>query len=162
MVGERKDPNYGQELAFQSKHRTTNKTSRNGHQAEWQNLKIITLLGTQEQSRLRPKHLVIPIISVPGFKNWNQLHISVYTTTTKPNAIYPTTGEASSILSRKEDNCYISIVGINSNAPQVAPRTTRGYPTSIAISLTQFFFQCSIPGTCFPQKGRSEGDAGEK
>ena len=117
----------------------TNKTSRNGRQAERQNLKIITLLGTQEHSRLRPKHLVVPIVSVPGFKNWNQLHISVYTTTTKPNAIYPTTGEASSILSRKEDNCYISIVGINSNAPQVAPRTTRGYPTSIAISLTQFF-----------------------
>ena len=60
--------------------------------------------------------------------------------TTKPDAIYPTTGEASSILSRKENNCYISIVGINSNAPQVAPRTTREYPTSTAISLTQFFF----------------------
>ena len=35
-----------------------------------------------------------------------------YTTITKPDAIYPTTGEASSILSRKENNCYISIVGI--------------------------------------------------
>ena len=62
------------------------------------------------------------------------------TTTAKPDAIYPTTGEASSILSRKENNCHISIVGINSNAPQVAPRTTREYPTSTAISLTQFFF----------------------
>ena len=60
--------------------------------------------------------------------------------TTKPDAIYPTTEEANSILSRKENNCYISIVGKNSNAPQVAPRTTREYPTSTAISLTQFFF----------------------
>ena len=60
--------------------------------------------------------------------------------TTKPDTIYPTTREASSILSRKENNCYISIVGTNSNAPQVAPRTTREYPTSTAISLTQFFF----------------------
>ena len=59
---------------------------------------------------------------------------------TKPDPMYPTTGEASSILSGKENNCYISIVGINSNALQVAPRTTREYPTSTAISLTQFFF----------------------
>ena len=59
---------------------------------------------------------------------------------TEPDAKYPTTGEAHSILSRKENNCYISIVGTNSNAPQVAPRTTREYPTSTAISLTQFFF----------------------
>ena len=83
--------------------------------------------------------------------------------TTEPDAIYLTTGGASSILSRKENNCYTSMVGINSNAPQVAPRTTREYPTSTAISLTQnFFFQCRIPGTCFPWKGRSEGDASEK
>ena len=61
-------------------------------------------------------------------------------TTVKPDAIYSTTGEASSIPSRKENNCYISIVGINSNAPQVAPRATREYPTSTAISLTQNFF----------------------
>ena len=60
-------------------------------------------------------------------------------TTIKPDAIHPTTGEASSTLSRKENNCYISIVGINSNVPQVAPRTTREYPTSTAISLTQNF-----------------------
>ena len=74
-------------------------------------------------------------------------------TTTKPDAIHPTTGEASSTLSRKENNCYISIEGINSNVPQVAPRTTREYLTSTAISLTQFFFQCRVPGTCFPRKG---------
>ena len=43
---------------------------------------------------------------------------------TEPDAKYPTTREASSILSRKENNCYISIVGTNSNAPQVAPRTS--------------------------------------
>ena len=86
------------------------------------------------------------------------------TTTTKPDPIYPTTGKASSIPSRKENNCYISIVGTNSNVPQVAPRTTREDPTSTAISLTQifFFFQCRVPGTCFPRKGRSEGDASEK
>ena len=64
--------------------------------------------------------------------------------TTEPDAIYPTTGEASSTLSRKEKNCYISIVGINSNAPLVAPRTTRGYPTSTAFSLTQFFFSSVV------------------
>ena len=63
-----------------------------------------------------------------------------YITTTKPDAIDPTTGEASSILSRKENNCYISIVGINSNVPQIAPRTTREDPTSTAISLTRIFF----------------------
>ena len=38
----RKEPNYGQELAFQSKHRMTTKTSWNGHQAEWENVKFIT------------------------------------------------------------------------------------------------------------------------
>ena len=59
---------------------------------------------------------------------------------TGPDAKDPTTREASSMLSRKENNCYISIVGTNSNAPQVAPRTTREYPTSTAISLTQIFF----------------------
>ena len=36
-------------------------------------------------------------------------------TTTKPDAKYPTTGEASSMLSRKENNCYISIVGLKDN-----------------------------------------------
>ena len=40
------------------------------------------------------------------------------TTTAKPDAIYPTTGTASSMPSRKENNCDISIVGINSNAPE--------------------------------------------
>ena len=60
-------------------------------------------------------------------------------TTTKPDTIYLTTGEASSTLSRKENNCYISIVGRNSNVPQVAARTTREYPTSTAISYTFFF-----------------------
>ena len=84
-------------------------------------------------------------------------------TNAKPNTIYPTAGEASSIPSRKENNCHTSIVGTDSNVPQVAPRTTRVDPTSTAISLTQdFFFQCRVPGTCFPQKGRSEGDASEK
>ena len=77
------------------------------------------------------------------------------TTTTKPDAIYPTTEEASSILSRKENNCYISIVGINSNVPQVAPRTTREDPTSTAISLTQNFFFPSVESQelVSPRKG---------
>ena len=74
-------------------------------------------------------------------------------TTAKPDAIYPTTGEASSILSRKENNCYISIVGINSNAPQVAPRTTREYPTSTAISLTLFFSSVESQELVSPGKG---------
>ena len=67
--------------------------------------------------------------------------------------MYPTTGEASSILSRKENNCYISIVGINSNAPQVAPRTTREYLTSTAISLTQFFSSVESQELVSPGKG---------
>ena len=92
-------------------------------------------------------------------RNWNELHTSLsYTTITKPDAIYLTTGRASSIPSRKGNNCLIRIVGINSNVPQVAPRTTREDPTSTAISLTQFFFlfQCRVPGTCFPQKVMEE------
>ena len=57
----------------------TTKTSQNGRQAERQNLKIITLLGTQEHSRLRLKHLVIPIISVPGFKELESTtHLCLY------------------------------------------------------------------------------------
>ena len=43
------------------------------------NLKIITLLGTQEHSRLRLKHLVVPIISVPGFKELESTtHLCLY------------------------------------------------------------------------------------
>ena len=81
-------------------------------------------------------------------------YTSLFIITTKPDAIYLTTGEASSILSRKENNCYISIVGINSNAPQVAPRTTRGYPTSTVISLTQnFFFSVEPQELVSPGKG---------
>ena len=92
---------------------------------------------------------------VPGFKELESTtHLSDISTT-KPDTIYPTTREASSILSRKENNCYISIVGTNSNAPQVAPRTTREYPTSTAISLTQFFFSSSVEfqELVFPRKG---------
>ena len=81
----------------------------------------------------------------------------------EPDAKYLTTGEASSMLSRKENNYYTSIVGINSNAPQVAPRTTREYPTSTAISLTHFFFSSvEFQELVSPKKGRSEGDASEK
>ena len=74
-------------------------------------------------------------------------------TTTKPDARYLTTGEASSTLSRKENNCYISIVGINSNVPQVAPRTTREYPASTAISYTFFFLQVESQELVSPRKG---------
>ena len=98
----------------------------------------------------RPQKLVEMIVK-PYSKLKNSLHFKVQKSTagysslsdiitTEPDAIYPTTRGASSIFSRKENNWYTSIVGINSNAPQVAPRTTREYPTSTAISLTQFFF----------------------
>ena len=105
------------------------------------NLKIHFILkhtGAQQVTTLTSS-------SYQSFDTWIQGIEINYTslsdiTTTKPDAIHPTTGEASSILSRKENNCYISIVGINSNVPQVAPRTTREYPTSTAISLTQIFF----------------------
>ena len=77
------------------------------------------------------------------FGNWIQGIGINYTPlsdiTTKPDAKHLTTGEASSTLSRKGNNCHISIVGINSNVPQVAPRTTREYPASTAISYTFFF-----------------------
>ena len=38
----RKESNYGQELAFQSKQRTTTETSWKGRQARWIKVKIIT------------------------------------------------------------------------------------------------------------------------
>ena len=37
----RKESNYGQELAFQSKRIMTTETSRKGHQARWIKVKII-------------------------------------------------------------------------------------------------------------------------
>ena len=46
------------------------------------------------------------------------------------------------------------------------PRQHPGQPENtlppLPSLLHNFFFQCRIPGTCFPQKGRSEGDASEK
>ena len=162
----RKEPNYGQELAFQSKQITTTETSWTDRQARWiksKNHDILRHTGAQQvttKTSSRNSHFSTRIQGIGT--NYTSLS---YITTTKPDAIDPTTGEASSIPSRKENNCYIPIVGINSNIPQVAPRTTREDPTSTAISLTQFFFlsfQCRVPGTCFPRKGRSEGDASEK
>ena len=48
----RKEPNYGQELAFQSKWTTTIKTSRKGHQARWIEIKknhyILRLTGAHQ------------------------------------------------------------------------------------------------------------------
>ena len=64
----RKEPNYGQELAFQSKQITTAKTSWKGHQARRIKVKIIKFQGTQEHTRLRSRHLVVTVVSVPGFK----------------------------------------------------------------------------------------------
>ena len=99
----RKEPNYGQELAFQSKRTMTIKTSRKGRQARWIEIKIITFLCTQEHTRLQSRHIVVTVVRYQDSRNWNQLHTSLsYTTITKPDAIYPTTGEASSIPSRKE------------------------------------------------------------
>ena len=40
----RKKPNYGQELAFQSKRTTTIKTSQKGHQARWIEIKYHYIL----------------------------------------------------------------------------------------------------------------------
>ena len=37
----RKESNYGQELAFQSKRTTTIKTSQKSHQARWIEIKVI-------------------------------------------------------------------------------------------------------------------------
>ena len=92
--------------------------------------------------------------SVLGIKELESTtHLVSDITTTKPDAIHPTTGEASSTLSRKENNCYISIVGINSNVPQVATRTTREYPTSTAISYTFFFPSVESQELVFPRKG---------
>ena len=59
---------------------------------------------------------------------------------TEPNAKYPTTREASSMLSRKENNCYISIVGTNPNAPQVADQDNQRIP----------YLHCHLSYTIFP------------
>ena len=64
----RKESNYRQELVFQSKQITTAKTSSKGRQARWIKVKIIKFQGTQEHSKLRPRHLVITVVLVPGFK----------------------------------------------------------------------------------------------
>ena len=42
VIKRRKEPNYGQELAFQSKQRTTTETSWTGHQAGRIKVKINT------------------------------------------------------------------------------------------------------------------------
>ena len=77
----------------------TIKTSRKGHQARWIEVKIITF----HAHRSTPGYDHDMSFRYQDSRNWNQLHTSLsYTTTTKPDAIYPTTGEASSILSRKE------------------------------------------------------------
>ena len=74
----KKEPNYGQELTIQSKQTTTIKTSRKGCQARWIKIKIITSLGTQEHTVLRSRHLVVTVISVPGFKELEPTtHMSV-------------------------------------------------------------------------------------
>ena len=88
-----------------SKQTTTTKTSRKDLQARRIKNKNHYILCTQEHTVLRSRHLVITIVSVPGFKELEPTtHITSlsYTTITKPDAIYPTTGEASSIPSRKE------------------------------------------------------------
>ena len=74
----RKEPNYGQELAFQSKGTTTIKTSRKGHQVRWIEVKNHYILGTEEHTRLQSRQLVITVISVPGLKELEPTtHISV-------------------------------------------------------------------------------------
>ena len=147
-------------------HGVTTKTSRSDRKAEWQYIEIHYISGYSREKG----HLVMTRTSSRTNRFGTRIQgIGItYTSlsdrsTTKADTIYPTTREASSILSRKENNCYISIVGTNSNAPQVAPRTTRGYPTSTAISLTQnFFSSVESQELVYPQKGRSEGDASEK
>ena len=74
----RKELNYGQKLAFQSTQIMTTETSRTGRQDRRIKIKIITFQGTQEHTRLRPRHLVVTIVSVPGFKELKPTtHISV-------------------------------------------------------------------------------------
>ena len=57
---------------------TTTKTSRKGRQAKWIKIKNHYILCTQEHIRLQPRHLVITVVSVPGFKELEPTaHITV-------------------------------------------------------------------------------------
>ena len=82
----------------------TIKTSRKGRQARWIEIKnhyILRHTGAHQVTIKTSSHNSRFGTRIQGIGN--QLHTSLpYTTTTKPDAIYPTTGEASSILSRKE------------------------------------------------------------
>ena len=46
VIKRRKEPNYGQELAFQSKQIMTTETSWKGRQARWIKVKIIKCTGS--------------------------------------------------------------------------------------------------------------------
>ena len=57
---------------------TTTKTSQKGRQAKRIKIKNHYILCTQEHTRLRSRHLVVTVISVPGFKELEPTtHISV-------------------------------------------------------------------------------------
>ena len=63
-----------------SRQTTTTKTSRKGRQARWMKIKKKNyyILCTQEHTRLQSRHLVVTVISVPGFKELEPTtHISV-------------------------------------------------------------------------------------
>ena len=57
---------------------TTTEISRKGRQARRIKIKNHYILCTQEHTRLRSRHLVVTVVSVPGFKELEPTtHISV-------------------------------------------------------------------------------------
>ena len=95
----------------------------------------------QEHTMLRSRDLVITIVLVSGFKELEQTtHTTVSYNRFQSRRNLPDYRRSQQHTQQKGNNFNISIVGKNSNVPQVAPRTTREDPTSTAISLTQFFF----------------------
>ena len=104
---------------------------------------------------------MIPVVLGPGIK---ELDSTTHTTVTgnqyqaiQQNVLPP--AGASSRLSRKENNCIISIVGKHSNVPQVAPRTTREGPYLYCHLSYTILYSVEFPWNRLPRKGRSEEDA---
>ena len=99
----RKESNYRQELTFQSKQTTTTKTSQKGRQARWIKIIIIKILRHTGAHQVMIKTSSCNSHSSTRIQGIGTNYTPLsYTTITKPDAIYLTTGEASSILSRKE------------------------------------------------------------
>ena len=104
---------------------------------------------------LRSRHLVVTVISVPGFKELEPTtHITVSYNHYQARQNLPNYRRSQQHTQQKGNNCNISIVGKNSNVPQVAPRTTRERPyLHCHLSYTKFFFSVESQELVSPGKG---------